>query len=89
MKHIDDLKFHVRQFANSNFFVKTILGLVIWVLAFIPAYFYFLVRWLIGPETFWQEFAIFCIFLISIGWIQGLMAFVAVVLTLILIFEEV
>lgn len=79
----------LRRFANSNFVAKIIVGIVIWIFALIPAELYFIVRWLIEPATFWQEFAIFCAFAIGIGWIQAILIFFGGVLTIAVIIDEI
>jgi hypothetical protein len=37
---------------------------------------------------FWQEFALIFGFVVVIGWIQGILLFLAIALTLFLIFED-
>jgi len=76
------------KFSNSNFVAKIIIALSIWIIASIPADLYFLGRWLIEPTSFWQEFAIFCIFAIGIGWLQIGLIIIACVLTAFLIFDD-
>jgi hypothetical protein len=76
------------RFANSNFVARIVIAIIIWVFALIPTWIYFTTRWLIGPETFWQEFAIFCIFAICIGWLQAILIFFGGVLTLVAIFDD-
>lgn len=83
------IKNKVRRFANSNFFVKTFIGLIIWGVALIPTYVFILIRWLIGPAGFWQELAVFLVCAVLFGWVQVITAILAVVLTFILIVEDV
>jgi len=74
--------------ATSNFVLKTIIGIVIWSVALIPTWLYFLVRWLIGPEGFWQELVILCIAGAVIGWLQVLMFIGGGVITYAVVFED-
>lgn len=83
-----DFAHSLKRFANSNFVAKIIIGIVIWVFALIPAWLYFLARVLIDPVGFWQEFALFCVFAIGIGWLQAILVFFGGVLTLAVILDE-
>lgn len=87
--NIDKFKKEVVKFANSNIFVKFILGLVIWVVALIPVYIFFTIRWLIDPMGFWQEMAVFLICAVLFGWVQVAAFILAVALTFALILEDV
>jgi len=78
----------LKKFSNSNFVAKILVGLFIWSIALIPFYIYLLFRWLIDPMGFWQEFALIFGFAVVIGWIQGILLFLAIALTLFLIFED-
>lgn len=77
-----------RNFANSNAVAKAIVSVIIWVGALIPVWLYFLTRWLIEPDTFWQEFAIFCVFAIGIGWLQVILGIGGFVLTLVVLADD-
>lgn len=74
--------------AKSNFIFKTIVGIVIWVVALIPIWLYVFTRWLIGPEGFWQELVILCIAGAVIGWLQVIMAILGVVITVAILLED-
>lgn len=78
----------LKKFANNNVVIKIIIGSIIWIVIPIPAYLYFFVRYLIEPFGFWQEIALFVALCISIGWLQGILLFFGIVLTLVLIFEN-
>ena len=79
---------YLKKFANSNFVAKILVGLFVWSIALIPFYIYLLFRWLIDPMGFWQEFAVVFGFAIAIGWAQGILFFLAIALTIFLIFED-
>ena len=78
----------LRRFANSNFVAKIIVGVVIWGFALIPAWLYCIARMLIDPAGFWQEFALFCVFAIGIGWLQAFLIFFGGVLTIAVIIDD-
>ena len=78
----------LKKFSNSNFVAKILVGLFVWGIALIPVYIYLLFRWLIDPMGFWQEFALILGFAVVIGWVQGLFLFLAIILTIFLIFED-
>jgi len=78
----------LKRFANSNFVAKILIGALVWVIALIPAWIYLGVRFLINPFGFWQELAIFVIFAVVIGWAQFLLFMGGIILTVILIFED-
>lgn len=78
----------LKKFANHNIVAKVIVGLFVWIIALIPTWLYVGVRWLIDPTGFWQELAIFGIFAIIIGLVQFLLFLGGVILTIVLIFED-
>lgn len=75
------------KFANSNLIAETIAILIFWIIALVPLWIYLVLRWLINPIDFWQELAIFLVCGITMGWIQVILAFIALVLTAKLITE--
>jgi len=89
-KSIKDHKYtrSMQRFANSNFVAKIIVGIVIWTFALIPTWLYCISRMLIDPEGFWQEFALFCVFAIGIGWLQAFLVFFGGVLTKAVILDD-
>ena len=95
LPNLDKVSTGVRTFMkeHKNLFdsviIKGISLVMIWVCALIPVWIYLLVRWLIEPMDFWQEFAIFCVMAVTIGWIQLILAVVGIVFSMILITEDV
>jgi len=79
---------YLKKFTNSNFVAKILVGIIIWVIIPVPAYLYFFVRYLIDPFGFWQEIALLVAFFIGLGWLQGILLFFGIILTLFLIFED-
>ena len=69
-------------------FIKTIAIVIFWIIALIPTWLYLLIRWMAGPEGFWQELAIVIICMVVIGWLQVILAFGAVFLSFALIFDD-
>ncbi len=78
----------LKKFAKSNIAAKIVVGIIIWIIIPIPAYLYFFVRSLVDPFGFWQEIALLAAFFIGIGWLQGILLFFGIILTLFLIFED-
>jgi hypothetical protein len=78
----------LKKFANNNIVFKLLVAIVMWVIIPIPAYLYFFVRHLIEPFGFWEEIALLAAFFIGIGWLQGILIFFGIALTLLLIFED-
>jgi hypothetical protein len=76
------------NFANSSFVATIIIIISVWAFALIPTWFYLLCRMLIDPFGFWQELALFLVFFIVIGWLQGLLIFAGSILTLSAIAES-
>ena len=89
-KQIKESKFAhwLKRFANHNIVVKSLTLAVIWVIALIPAWIYIGSRCLIGPAGFWQELALFSIAAIVIGWLQFITAFLSILLTFSIIFQD-
>lgn len=75
-------------FCNNSIVAKIIVSFIIWAVALIPVYLYMLVRWGLGPDGFWQELALIIVCSIVIGWLQGIMLFFAIVLTLMVVGED-
>jgi hypothetical protein len=77
---------------HKNLFDSTIIKgislMIVWICALMPVWFYLVVRWLIEPADFWQEFAIFCVMTICIGWIQVGLVFIGFVFSMIIITED-
>ena len=77
----------IENVVEESVIAKWIVGFGIWIIALIPTWLYLFIRCLINPETFWQEFALFVIATIVIGWLQviliitGLLVTVAIALT--------
>lgn len=82
-----------RKIVDSNLFVsifvKGISLIIVWACALIPFWMFLFVRWMIGPDDFWQEFAVFCVAAIVIGWAQVIMAIVGFVFSMIILIEDV
>jgi len=78
----------ILKFANSNGVAVFIASSIIWIIALIPTWIYFLIRWGVGPEDFWQELAILVLCGIIMGWIQIFLALIAFYLTLSFIMNE-
>jgi len=72
---------------NSNGFAKFIFSIVIGSMALLPTWAYFGTRWLIGPEDFWQELAILVLFGVVVGWLQVILAFIAFIIIMSVIFD--
>ena len=77
----------LKRFANSNFVANIVVGFMIWVIALIPTWLYLVARVLTTPAGFWQEFALFCVFAIIIGWLQAGLIILAGALTIIILLE--
>ena len=76
------------DFCNNSIVAKIIVSFLIWAVALIPVYLYLLVRWGMGPDGFWQELALIIVCAVVIGWLQGFLLFFAIVLTLLVIGED-
>jgi hypothetical protein len=76
------------DFCNTNIVAKIIVLVLIWVVVSIPMDFYLLIRWMIGPEGFWQELALIVAGAIAIGWLQGILMFFGIILSIAVITEE-
>ena len=63
---------------NKSWIAAVIVLSIVWVIALIPTWLYLIVRWGIGPAGFWEELALFAVACIAIGWLQGILLFVAV-----------
>lgn len=76
------------NWANSNFGAKLICLVLIWLIVSIPFDIYLLVRWGIGPEGFWQEIAMLLVYFIALGWLQGILLFLGIFVSIALILED-
>jgi len=88
LPNTDKIKKEILKYANSNIFVKFIIGIIIWVIALIPVYVFYIIRWLIEPTGFWQEMAVFLVCALLFGWVQVIAFILGVALTLALILED-
>jgi hypothetical protein len=86
--NLDDVKQWVRNQGNSMWFGKTLVSGIILILMFIPLYILSLAWWLLSPVGFWQVFAVVCIWLISLGWIQGACVFFGFIWIIAIIFGD-
>lgn len=87
-KYIKSFKRFISGNKFTTFFALTIASIIILVFALIPSWFFLGIRFLIGPEGFWQEFALFAISMIVIGWLQAIMLIIGCYLIFLIIFEE-
>jgi len=82
----------IKRFIGSNFFfdtvAKVIFTIAIMTVALIPTWIYLTIRWLTQPDDFWQEFAIFAVCGLAIGWLQVIMLLVGGGLALRIILED-
>lgn len=82
-----------RSFIGSNiivnFIIKGVSLIIVWTCALIPMWLYLLARWLLAPTDFWQEFAIFCVTGIVVGWVQVITLVVGFLFSIVIILEEV
>ena len=76
------------KWANTNIVAKFMLLIVIWAVVSIPFDLYLLVRWGIGPENFWQELAMVAVAVVAIGWLQGILLFFGIILSIGVILED-
>ena len=87
-KYIKSFKRFIQGNKFTSFFAITIASIIILGFSLIPTWFYLGIRFLIGPEGFWQEFALFAISMIVIGWLQAIMLIIGCYLIFLIIFEE-
>jgi len=78
----------LKKLANTNFVAKSMFSLFIWFIALIPTYIFFLIRWAVGPSGFWEELALIIVLAVVAGWVQVGTIFFAVIITVMLIFDE-
>ena len=78
----------LRDFCNRNWVVKILAIIIIWIVVSIPFDIYLLVRWGIGPSTFWEEIALMLDAMIAIGWVQGILLFFGIGATIVVIAED-
>lgn len=79
----------IRDFCNKSWVAKIIMIVIIWLVVSIPFDLYLLIRWGIGPETFWEEIAMILVAIIAVGWVQGILLFFGIILTLMVIAEDI
>ncbi len=84
----NDFAQSLKKFANSNFVAKIVIGISIWLLAFVPMWIYLFSRMLIDPVGFWQELALFIIFAIVVGWLQVILIIFGLALTFLVMSDE-
>lgn len=77
----------VADICNTSFVAKVLVLIIIWGVALIPVDLFLLLRWIIGPEGFWQELALIVAVAIAIGWLQAILIFIAIVLSITVISE--
>jgi len=76
------------RWGNTNTGAKIIVLSIIWLIVSIPFDIYLLVRWGIGPEGFWQEIAMLLVYFIALGWLQGILLFLGIFVSIALILED-
>jgi hypothetical protein len=76
------------RWGNTNTGAKIIVLSIIWLIVSIPFDLYLLVRWGIGPATFWEEIALLLVAVIAIGWLQGLLLLLGIFVSIALILED-
>jgi len=76
------------RWTNTNFVAKLVCLIVIWFVVSIPLDLYLLTRLAVGPDGFWQELAMILVAVIAIGWLQGILLFFGIVLSIALIAED-
>ena len=89
-KDIMDSKFAKKMvnWANTNTGAKIIVLCLIWLVVSIPFDLYLLVRWGVGPEGFWQELAMMLVAIVAIGWLQGILLFLGIFVSLAVLLED-
>lgn len=83
------LAIELHKAANSSFVARIIILIVIWTVSLIPTWLYLLTRALIDPFGFWEEIALFALFIIILGWVQFLLAVFGIVMSLVTMFEDI
>jgi hypothetical protein len=77
-----------RNNAVTDFLAKGFVSIIILVFSLIPFWGYLIIRWLMEPGNFWQEFAILSISILVLGIPQiGMIIFGAVLILMIIIDE--
>lgn len=72
----------------GNFVAKTIVTIIIWAVALIPVYVALGLYHLLDPVGFWQMAAFLAISVFFLGGFQVFLGFIALAMTLHLIFEQ-
>ncbi len=78
-----------KKMVPDSVIVKGILGIIIWVMTFIPAYVGGFVWWLASPETEMGRIALGGLLILFGGGFQVFCLFVGVIFTLALICEDI
>jgi len=78
---------YLNRLAKLNWFVKLTSIIIIWPIALIPIFIYILVRMLLVPVGFWQEFALIAGWCIVLGWLQVILGIFVVFITLAIIYD--
>ena len=81
------IKQKVHTFINTNWVAKVIVISMFWVFGLIPTWLYLITRWFLDPIGFAQEFLLFAIFAIIIGWVQVILIGLATTLTGVILFD--
>jgi len=91
IEKIQSSKFYkwILNFCQRNIVVKTFAIIIIWLIASIPLNLFLLARWGIGPEGFWQEFALIIAGIFLLGWLQVIFILTAIALSIIVAAEGV
>jgi len=76
------------KWANTNTGAKIIILSLIWLVVSIPFDLYLLVRWGIGPSGFWEEIALILVAILCIGWLQGILIFLGIFVSIALLLED-
>ena len=76
------------DFCNKSWVAKIIVLTLIWLVVSIPFDLYLIVRWGVGPDGFWQELAMMLVAIIAIGWLQGILLFFGIFISIALILED-
>lgn len=78
----------ITNFFKSNIVSKFIGVIITWIIALIPVWIYLLLRIPIDPVGFWQELALFIVFLIMGGWLQFILIILACAITYSILTDE-
>ena len=73
---------------NTGPVAKFIVTALIWLVVSVPFDLYLLVRWGMDPNGFWQELAMLIVWGIVLGWLQGILVFFGIILTIAVLLED-